>query len=123
MTAEEIPPRPVQLRNAPPAGDAVHYAGAGETLPLAAETAGDVDGADSRGQVLPFATAHAHAVDQMEPIGLGAQVDPGDSFSVSRPLPRSMDRRALFVAPALSRTETGCSGSRSERVSTQVNAR
>jgi hypothetical protein len=87
MTTEEIPPRPVQLRHASPARDAVHHAGANEMRPRPAEAAGDADDADGFGHVFPFAAAHADAVGQMEPIGLGAQIDGRDLLAVARPLP------------------------------------
>ena len=46
MPAQEIAHRPVQLGDAPPAGDAVHHAGADEIRPCAAEAAGYADDAD-----------------------------------------------------------------------------
>jgi predicted short-subunit dehydrogenase-like oxidoreductase (DUF2520 family) len=53
------------------------------------EAAGDADDADGLGHVLPLPTANAHAVGQMQPVGLGAQVNRGDLLAVARPLPAS----------------------------------
>ena len=87
MPAQEIAPRPVQLGDAPAAGDPVHHAGTDEIWPRAAEAAGHADDADGLVDVLPLAAADAHAIGEMQPIVLGAQIDRGDLFAVARPLP------------------------------------
>ncbi|MFN9960178.1 MAG: hypothetical protein ACK55I_44415, partial [bacterium] len=55
--------------------------------PRPAEAAGDADDADGLDHVLPLPTADAHAVGEVQPVGLGAQVDRRDLLAVTRPLP------------------------------------
>jgi hypothetical protein len=71
MPAKEIASRPMQLGDTPPAGDPIHHAGTGEIWSRPAETAGDADYADGLGHVLPIATADAHAIVEMQSVGLG----------------------------------------------------
>jgi RNA polymerase sigma factor (sigma-70 family) len=63
MAAEKIAPRPVQLGDAPPAGDAIHHARANEIGPSAAGAAGHADDADSKlaGAAIPIAASAATA--------------------------------------------------------------
>src|SRR5215468_1771124 len=66
MPAEEIAPRPIQLGDAPPAGDPIHQAGTAEIWSRSAETAVDSDYADGLGHVLPIAAPDAHAIGEMQ---------------------------------------------------------
>jgi hypothetical protein len=86
MPAQEISPRPVQLGDAPAAGGPVHDAGADEIRPSSAEAAGRADDADRLVDVLPLASADAHAIGEMQTIILGTHIRRGDLVAVARPL-------------------------------------
>ena len=85
MPAQEIAPRAVQLGDAPSAGDPIHHAGADEIRPRPAEAATNADDADGLSDVLPLVAADAHAIGEMQPVVLGAQVDQRDLLAVARP--------------------------------------
>lgn len=68
----------MQLGNAPAATDPIHHAGANEIGPRTTEPARRADDADGLGQVLPVPAADARAVGEIQPIGLGAQIDRGN---------------------------------------------
>ena len=87
MPAQEIARRPVQLGDAPTAGDPVYDAGADEIGSSSAVAARHADYGDGLVDVLPLAAAVAHAVGEMQPIILGAHIGRGDPVAVARPSP------------------------------------
>src|ERR1700730_7149684 len=58
---------PVQLGDAPPAGDAVHHTRTDEIGPRATKAARHADDADGLVNVLPLAARNAHAISEMQP--------------------------------------------------------
>ena len=62
MAAKKILAWSVQLDDAPPAGNPVHYAGAHEIRPKSAEAAGYTNDADGLLYILPLAAANVHAI-------------------------------------------------------------
>jgi hypothetical protein len=63
---------PVQLGDAPAAGDPVHNTGAEEIGPRAAESAGHVDDADGFLHILPLATSAPYAIGKLQSVRIAA---------------------------------------------------
>lgn len=93
IPTKEIAPRPVPLGTAPPAGNSVHHADADEMGLRATETIRYADDVDGLGHALPFAIADAHAIAEVQPVGLGAQVDQGGLLAIAGPLPTTCPAR------------------------------
>ena len=75
VAAEEVAPGPVQHCHSPTAGDTVHNAGADEIGARATKATGRADDADCLGYILPIVATNAHSVGEMQPVGVGAQID------------------------------------------------
>jgi NAD(P)-dependent dehydrogenase (short-subunit alcohol dehydrogenase family) len=58
------------------------------------EPAWRADDADGFSHVLPIASANAHAIREMQPIGFGIDCEPRDSLAVAHPLPDAVPARA-----------------------------
>ena len=102
MTAQEIPPRTMQLDHALTARDAVHHAGADKIGPRAAETAWNADDAGGLFHVFPVTASDTHTIGEMQPVFLGPQVDRRYFLAVPAPLPTSApsgSQAALPVKP------------------------
>jgi hypothetical protein len=97
VPAQEIAAALVELGDPPVACGSVHHAWTNEIGPLAAKAAGDVNEADCLGNILPFASAHAHSIAKMQPVAFATQADRSDLLSVSRPLRDARPARAQTV--------------------------
>jgi hypothetical protein len=102
MATQEIAPRPMQLGDATLTDSSVHHAGTDEKGPHAAKPAGQADDANALGHVLPLAAADAHAIGEMQPVVISAEIDRGDLLAVAAPLPAAHPagaQAALAVQP------------------------
>jgi hypothetical protein len=87
VSAEEIASRSIKRGDAPSAGDSIEHAGTNKIWPRPTEAAGHTDDADGLGHFLPLAPAELHAIGKMQPIMLGAEIDPANPLAFVCPLP------------------------------------